>query len=262
MDTALITGASGGIGFELAGVMAREGYNLVLAARNEKELMRLKNELESRYGVSVRIFAKDLSVIDPVYEIFNALKSEGIIIDVLVNNAGFGDYGPFIKSDPDTDLRMIGLNVTTLVLLTRLFAEDMAKRRHGRILNVASTAAFQPGPLMAVYYASKAFVLSFSEAIANELKDKNVTVTALCPGPTVSGFQKAAHLEGTRLFKERKLPDSKEVAEFGYNAMMKGKTVAIHGILNSFVANVVRFFPRNLVTSATRSIQEKTKKEV
>ncbi|MDP4173285.1 MAG: SDR family oxidoreductase [Bacteroidota bacterium] len=261
METALVTGASGGIGLEIARVLAQNRFNLVLVARRQTELNQIKDELIAKYGITVKVIAKDLSLISSCEEIYKELQEENIKIDVLVNNAGFGDYGFFDESDWNKDYRMIELNIASLTFLTKLFINEMTKRKHGRILNVSSTAAFQPGPLMAVYYASKAYVQSFSEAIANELKGKGVTVTALCPGATVSGFQKAASLESSRLVKGRKLPTAKEVARFGFEAMMKGKTVAIHGTLNKLLAFSVRFFPRDLVSAATRFIQEKTKEK-
>jgi short-subunit dehydrogenase len=154
---------------------------------------------------------------------------------------------------------MINLNITTLTHFTKLYLKDMVKRRSGKIMNVASTAAFQSGPTMAVYYATKSYVLNFSEAVDNEVREKGITVTALCPGPTESGFQAAAALEESGLVKGKKLPNAKEVAAYGYHAMMKGKTVAIHGLMNSILANSVRFMPRKLVVMVTRKMQDKVK---
>jgi len=262
METALITGASEGIGYELAKVMARKNFNLVLTARREKKLLELKNELESKYGVLVRVIPKDLSTIESVKEICTELKNNGLRIDILVNNAGFGDYGFFVESDWDKNYRMIELNIAALTYLSHLYGHEMAHRGKGRIMNVASTAAFQPGPLMAVYYATKAYVLSFSEALANELKGKGVTVTALCPGPTRSGFQKAASLKNARMFKKGTVASTEDVAAYGFEAMMKGKVVAVHGLLNRIVALSVRFFPRHLIRASVRLIQETTKQEL
>jgi short-subunit dehydrogenase len=259
MTTALITGASNGIGLELAKIHASKGGNLVLVARNKSKLDELKKELENQYKVSVYIIGKDLSVFNSAQEVYDETNKQNIKIDYLINNAGFGDYGMFVDSDWNKELEMINLNITTLTQFTKLYLQDMVKHRSGKIMNVASTAAFQPGPIMAVYFATKAYVLSFSEAVNNEVSDKGVTVTTLCPGATESGFQAAAAMEESNLVKGRKLPTSKEVAEYGYAAMLKGKTVAIHGLMNWILANSVRFTPRALVVKITRKIQDKAK---
>lgn len=179
-----------------------------------------------------------------------------IAIDILINNAGFGDYGYFHEGNITKYSQMIDLNVRSLTELTYLFGKDMVERRHGRILNVASTAAFQPGPLMSVYYATKHYVLAFSEGIAEEWSDFGVTVTALCPGPTESGFQKTARAGANKIFS-KKLPSSREVAEFGYKGLMARKRVIIHGFMNRIMAISVRFTPRNLIVKIVRSMQEK-----
>ncbi len=254
--TALITGASSGIGLELARVHAKHGDNLVLVARNKSKLDELKSEIEKQYKVKVYVIVKDLSLPSSAQEVYDEINQQNITVDFLINNAGFGDYGMFVETDWNKEERMINLNITTLTLFTKLFLKDMIQRGNGKVMNVASTAAFQPGTTMAVYYATKAYVLSFSEAINNEVNGKGVTITALCPGPTRSGFQDVAAINETRMVRDRKLPSSKDVAEFGYKAMMKGKTVAIHGILNYLVANSVRFFPRAMVLKVARFIQD------
>jgi short-subunit dehydrogenase len=259
MKTALITGASGGIGMELARIFAQNKHNLVLVARSEGKLKELANELQSKYGVAVKVIAKDLSLATAPTEIYQELKTAKITIDFLVNNAGFGEFGFFDETAWTKEEMMIDLNIKTLTHFTKLFVQDMVQRKSGKILNVASTAAFQPGPLMAVYYATKSYVLSFSEAIANELADKGVTVTALCPGPTASGFQAAAALEESKLVKGKKLPSSLEVAEYGYKAMMNGETVAIHGTMNWLMAQSIRFTPRKLATTIVRAMSEKAR---
>jgi len=256
-NTALITGASNGIGMELAKVHAQKGDNLVLVARNINKLNELKSELENQYKISVHNIAKDLALRNSAKEVFDELKEKNIQVDYLINNAGFGDFGMFADADWDKTEQMINLNITTLTHFTKLFVAEMVKRGKGKIMNVASTAAFQSGPTMAVYYATKAYVLSFSEAIDNELRPKGITVTALCPGPTESGFQDTAAMQESKLVKGRKLPTSKEVAEYGYKAMMKGKVVAIHGLMNYVLANSVRFVPRWLTVKVTRMIQDK-----
>ena len=257
MATALITGASNGIGLELARIHASKGDDLVLVARNKARLNELKAELEQQYKVTVYNIDKDLSLPNAAQEVYDTTKKQNIQIDYLINNAGFGDFGMFTETDWNKELQMINLNITTLTQFTKLYLKEMAKRGSGKIMNVASTAAFQSGPTMAVYYATKAYVLSFSEAIANEVSDKGVTVTTLCPGATESGFQAAAAMEESALVKGKKLPTSKEVAEYGYKAMMKGKTVAIHGLMNYIMANSIRFLPRALVVKVTRKIQDK-----
>lgn len=257
MATALITGASNGIGLELAKVHASKGGNLVLVARNKTKLDELKAELERQYKITVYTIGKDLSLPLAAQEVYDEIKSQQIQIDYLVNNAGFGDFGMFVETEWNKELQMINLNITTLTHFTKLYVRDMVKRGSGKILNVASTAAFQSGPTMAVYYATKAYVLSFSEALDNEVSNKGVSVTTLCPGPTESGFQVAAAMEESNLVKGKKLPSSREVAEYGYASMMKGKTVAIHGMMNYLMANSVRFLPRALVVKVTRMIQDK-----
>jgi short-subunit dehydrogenase len=256
-NTALITGASNGIGLELARVHASKGGDLVLVARNKSKLDELKAELEKQFKVSVFTIGKDLSAINSAREVYDETTKQNIQIDYLINNAGFGDFGMFVETDWSKELQMINLNITTLTQFTKLYLKDMVKRRSGKIMNVASTAAFQSGPTMAVYYATKAYVLSFSEAVDNEVSDKGVTITTLCPGATESGFQAAAAMEESNLVKGRKLPTSKAVAQYGYGAMMKGKTVAIHGMINYLMANSVRFSPRALVVKMTRKIQDK-----
>lgn len=259
METALITGASNGIGLELAIIHASKGGNLVLVARNKSKLDELKTTLESQYKISVYTIGKDLSAPNAAQEVYEETTKQKIQIDYLINNAGFGYFGMFAETDWNKELQMINLNITTLTQFTKLYLKDMMKRNSGKIMNVASTAAFQSGPTMAVYYATKAYVLSFSEAVDNEVSDKGVTITALCPGATESGFQAAAAMEESNLVKGRKLPTSKEVAEYGYASMMKGKTVAIHGLLNWIMANSVRFTPRAIVVKLTRKIQDKAK---
>ncbi len=259
METALITGASNGIGLELAKVHASKGGNLVLVARNKTKLDELKTVLENQYKISVYTIGKDLSLPNAALEVYVETSVQKIQIDYLINNAGFGDFGMFAETDWNKELQMINLNITTLTQFTKLYLQDMLNRKSGKIMNVASTAAFQSGPTMAVYYATKAYVLSFSEAVDNEVRDKGITVTALCPGATESGFQKASAMEESALVKGKKLPTAKDVAEYGYKAMMEGKTIAIHGIMNWIMANSVRFFPRALVVKITRKIQDKAK---
>ena len=253
-NTALITGASNGIGLELAKIHASKGGDLVLVARNKSKLDEIKTELEKQYKVSVYVISKDLSLTNAAQEIYNETIKENIQVDYLINNAGFGDFGMFVETDWNKELQMINLNITTLTHFTKLYLQDMIKRNSGKIMNVASTAAFQSGPTMAVYFATKAYVLSFTEAVSNEVSDKGITITTLCPGATETGFQTAGGMEESNLFKGKKLPTAKQVADYGYRSMIKGKTVAIHGIMNYIMSNSVRFTPRALVLKITRKI--------
>lgn len=254
--TVLITGASSGIGLELARIFASKGYNLIIVARNLIELSRLKNELNEKYKVFVEEIEKDLSVPGAAKEVYDEVKSINFDVDILINNAGFGDFGFFQNSDWDKQERMINVNMLALTQLTWLYLPEMIKKGSGKIMNVASTAAFQPGPLMSVYYASKAYVLFFTEAIANELEGTGVTVTALCPGPTKSGFQKTANVENSKMMNGKSIPDSKAVAEYGYKALMKGKRVAIHGVVNKELAFFSRRIPKGMILKTVRKINE------
>ena len=254
--TALVTGGSGGIGLELAKVLARNGFDVALVARKRDTLEAAAGQLEGKYDVKVHVFAADLRRPDAPETIFDFLRNENIPIEVLVNNAGFGLGGEFADTDLNRELEMIQVNVSALTHLTKLSLPAMIKRKSGRILNVASTAAFQPGPLMAVYYATKAYVLSFSEALAEELRDTGVTVTALCPGPTRTDFASTAQVGSSRLFTLFGVADAADVAEFGFQAMMQAKRVAVPGIRNKIVAQANRFSPRGLTAKVARLAQE------
>jgi uncharacterized protein len=254
MPRALITGASGGIGLELARIFAREHYDLILVARSESRLHEIAGELRSAHRIGVDVIARDLSLPETVDEI---QKRTGPV-EVLVNNAGYGLYGPFAQFPVTDDLNMMHLNMDALVALTKAYLPGMIDARHGRIMNVASTAAFQAGPLMALYYASKAFVLHFSEAVANELKGTGVTVTAFCPGPTTTGFQDRAALSEARLMRMGSMT-AKDVAEIGYRGLMAGRTIVIPGLKNRVMVQALRISPRKLVTAFARKLQEKVK---
>jgi short-subunit dehydrogenase len=255
--TALITGASFGIGMEFARVFAREGYNLVLVARTADKLRQLASELEKAHGTRSLILAADLTEPGAAAYVLDQTTRADIQVDVLVYNAGFGQYGMFADNDLEECLRQIQLNVTTLTHLTHLYLPAMIARKSGGILNVASTAAFMPGPLMAVYFATKAYVLHFSEALANELQGTGVTVACLCPGATATEFHKRANATGQRLLKFGAM-DARTVAEDGYRALMAGKPVVISGFKNWLLAQSVRFSPRRMVTAITRKIQERS----
>jgi short-subunit dehydrogenase len=256
-QTVLITGASGGIGYELAKQFARDRYTLVLVARNPERLAQVATELQNQFGNPVRTIPLDLENPAAPLFLFDQLQREGIPIDILINNAGFGAFGEFAAMAEGEILGQIQLNIAALTHLTKLFLSPMIPRHHGRIMNVASTAAFQPGPLMAVYYATKAYVLSFSEALANELRGSGVSVTCFCPGPTNTGFAKRAGNDESRLFKRIGGMNAETVARDGYRGLMKGKTIVISGTQNWLAAESVRFAPRKMVTAISRWISEK-----
>jgi short-subunit dehydrogenase len=257
---ALITGASGGIGEEFAKLFAAKGYDLVLAARNAEKLDLLAASLAAAHSVRAEYLAVDLSLPGSASTLLSFLDSKEFAPDVLVNNAGFGTFGPFAENDLDAELAQIQLNVTTLTQLTKLILPGMLRRGRGRILNVASTAAFQPGPLMAVYYATKAYVLSFSEALANELKGSGVSVTCLCPGGTRTGFMARAKMGNPEILSRSSvMMEAAVVARRGYDGMMKGKRLVIPGLLNKILAHATRFGTRGLNASVVRGINEKIK---
>ncbi|WP_375512304.1 SDR family NAD(P)-dependent oxidoreductase [uncultured Nostoc sp.] len=255
-QTALITGAAGGIGYELACIFAAHDYNLVLVDRNGSKLVEIAVKFQEKFGILVKPIVKDLSISTAPEEIFTELQKADINVDVLVNNAGFGIYGLFHETDLATELEMLQVNLVCLTHLTKLFVKHMIKQGEGKILNVASAAAFQPGPLMAVYFATKAYILSFSEAIANELEGTGVTVTVLCPGSTASAFHERTGMADSKLLKGKKMMDAQTVAEIGFRALMKGQTIVIPGFMNKLLAKSVRFVPRKLVTKFVRNMQE------
>lgn len=256
-QTALITGASKGIGKEFARIHASKGGSLVLVARNKELLESLKVELMEHYhSIRVEIIVKDLSKPNSAQEIYEELKEEDIRIDYLINNAGFGDYGFFVDTQWSRYEQMIDLNVKSLTHLCHLFLTDMVGRQSGKILNIASTAAFQPGPMMAVYFATKSYVLHLSEALNNESKQNNVSVTAFCPGPTDTYFMEDSQMGSSKFIKNRKLPTAHAVALAGYKAMMEAKPVSIPGFMNKLTAFSVRLVPRSWVVSILRKMQE------
>ncbi|HEV3216249.1 MAG TPA: SDR family oxidoreductase [Vicinamibacterales bacterium] len=242
----LITGASTGIGAALAMVFAEHGHDLILVARNREKLQARAIELERSHNVKVAWFTEDLADPGGPARVHRSVSAEGLAVENLVNNAGVGLYGQFVNTDLDAELKMIQLNVTSVVELTKRFLPGMVQKQHGRVLNVASTAAFVPGPWMSIYYATKAFVLSFSDAIDYELSPKGVTVTALCPGPTESEFKVRAGSERSRLF-EAFLMDAPTVARAGYDGMMKGKAVVIPGLRNKLIPLAARLIPRPMM---------------
>lgn len=255
-NTALITGASGGIGRELAIIHAEKGGDLVLVARNEKKLEKLKSELESSKGVKVMVIKKDLSQPAATEEVYNELKKAGIDIDILINNAGFGGIGKFFERPWEEDKKMINLNILALTSLTRFFLPDFVNRGRGKILNVSSTASLVPGPLQAVYYATKAYVTFFSNALSEELRGTGVTVTNLMPGATQTNFGKISGMDKTSLFNNA--ADARDVAEAGYKGMLKGKIDVIAGLSFSqqLMLKTTPFLPKKVVLSQIRKMQE------
>src|SRR4051812_42919926 len=250
---ALVTGASAGIGRELAKILAREGHDLVLVARREPELTALAAELKEQYAADSRVITADLSKARAAQTLVKELGPT-MTVDVLVNNAGFGGHGAFWERERDADLRQIAVNVTALTDLTRLLLPGMVERHRGRILNVASTAAFQPGPFMAVYYATKAYVLSFSEALSEELSGTGVTVTCLCPGVTKTEFQKVAGVEEVPLTKGPLSMTARSVAEAAYSGLAKGRRLVIPGVHNKVGVQAVRLSPRAVILKVVRRL--------
>jgi uncharacterized protein len=256
MPTALVTGATSGIGLELATLLARDGHDVALVARTKERLEVVARGLTEEFGIRSMVLPTDLARPEAPAEIFRELEARAISVDVLVNDAGFGIHGRFSATPVERDLGMIQVNVAALTELVKRALPGMLGRRRGRILNLASTAAFQPGPLMAVYYATKAYVLSFSEALANELSGTGVTVTALCPGPTITEFQKAAGVEKTALFTGPLVMDAADVARAGYRGMLRGQRLVIPGVANNVLVQALRVSPRRLATAIIRRIQE------
>ena len=252
--TALVTGASTGIGYELCRLLAKDGYALFMVARHGEKLEQVSGEMRASGSPAATAIVADLAQRDSAEQVIQALG--GIVPDVLINNAGFGLLGLFGESELNTQMDMIQVNVTALVELTHRLLPAMLKRRSGRILNVASTAAFQPGPLMAVYFATKAFVLHFSEAIAEETRGSGVTIMVLCPGATNTEFQGRAKMAETKLFKSGKVMSAAEVAKIGYGAMMKGKTLTIAGLSNRLGMESLRLAPRSLVRKMVYNLQK------
>jgi short-subunit dehydrogenase len=257
-QTALVTGASGGIGVDLADCFARDGYDVVVTARSVDALRGVADRLSKQHGIVATPIANDLGVFGGGTKLVEAIRARGITVDVLVNNAGYGQAGALTSSPLETQLGMIDLNVHALVELTHLLWDGMVARRRGGVLNVASTAAFQPGPLMAVYYASKAFVLSFSEALWEEARGTGLRVSCLCPGPTASGFRDRAGTGKTRLASASAVMPSMPVAEQGYRGWQANRRVVITGARNRLLAELVQVLPRRMVLRVVRYIQTPT----
>lgn len=255
--TVLITGVSGGIGKELADRFAKGGHNIVLVARSESEIVELAQGYQKKYGIQTTVIAKDVAAAGVPKEIFMELKEKGITVDYLVNNAGFGLFGTFLETDLELEVNMIDVNIKALTVMTKLFLPDMIKRGQGGVMNVASLVAFFPGPMMSVYYATKAYVLSFTEALANELSGTGVSVTALCPGLTSTGFVDRSGMSASKMLKGP-IMEAGQVAEEGYQGFLRGKPLIMPGARNRFIAFMPRLLPRIMMTRLIRSSQDKT----
>jgi len=254
--TALITGASSGIGKEFARIHAEKGGDLIVVARSENKLYDLKRELEAAFNINVFVIQKDLIKPDASKEIYEEVKNAGLKVDYLINNAGFGGLGKFNERSLEYVLAMINLNVSALTALTHYFLQDFVKKNEGKILNISSTASLMPGPLQAVYYATKAYVTSFSNAIAEEFRDTNITVTNLMPGATETQFGKISGMDKTEIFK--KTVSARSVAEDGYNGMLKGKLDIISGLtfVQKILTSLLPFTPKKMILKQVRKMQE------
>ncbi len=259
--TALITGASNGIGYDISSVLAENGYNVVLVARSKEKLEALANQAREMFGVSARVIVKDLTQQQSADEIYRELERDGIEIDVLVNNAGYGLLGDFAFTSKDEELGMIQLNVLALAHLTKLFLPSMIRRGNGKILNISSVVGFQPGPLMANYSATKAYVVSFSTGLAEEVRENGVTVSVLCPGPTFTGFQERAGIQEKVLLKAL-FADSRVVARAGYEGLMAGRTIIIPGFFNKIGVFLSRVLPPLLIARFLKRYREPAMKPV
>jgi len=257
---ALITGATEGIGYELAKCFARDGYNLVIVARNEEQLEQKAQEFQKEFSINVDYFVYDLFDPENSFALYSEISAKEIIIDILVNNAGQGHYGKFNETPIDRDLAIIQLNISSVVVLTKLFLKDMLKRGRGKILNVSSVASKMPGPWQAVYHGTKAFVQSFTEAIRTEVKDTGIVVTALLPGETDTDFFNKAGMQDAKNVQEGKLADPADVAQDGFDALMKGSDKVISGYKNKIQVGMSNMLPEEAVAKKVSHQQEPVSK--
>lgn len=258
-NVTLITGASSGLGLEFAKQLAKKKHDLLLVARNTTKLEEIQQELTEKYNISVYIYAQDLAKDNAAKPIYEYVKENNLFVNVLINNAGFGDYGEFANANLKKQNDMIHVNVISLVELTHYCLQDMLKYDEGKILNLCSMASFQPGPLMSVYYATKAFVLSLTEALSVELENTNITISALCPGPTATGFEKNANLKNSGLFINLNVAKAKDVVLYGIKALQKKQVIAIPGVTNKIAITMSKLAPRKLVRKFVYSIQKERK---
>ncbi len=245
---ALVTGATYGIGYELAKLLAKDGYNLVIVARNSEELDRTASEFKEQYGINVTPIAKDLFQKEAAFQLYEEVQSKGIQVEVLVNNAGQGQYGEFVETDINRELDIINLNIGAYVILTKCFLKEMVARKSGKILNVSSIGGELPGPLQSVYHGTKAFVTSFTEAVRSEVKDSNVTLTLLLPGVTDTDFFNKADMEQAKMIKEGSKADPAQVAKDGYEALLAGKDKIVSGFKNKMMAAAGNLLPDDVVS--------------
>jgi len=252
----LITGASSGIGLKLAHTFAKNNHNLILIARNRGVLSLLKENLESLYKIDIKIISLDISGETGAVNLYEAVKKKQLEVDILINNAGIGYHGEFIEKEIQSDLDLINLNIITPTVLTKLFLQDMLKIGNGKVFNIASTAGFQSGPLMSVYYGTKSYLLNFSEGVAEELRDSDVRVITLCPGPTKTAFEKMDRIE-KGLFKNFHIADPEDVAKYLYKNIDTKKDILIHGSLNKFMIFLTKFIPRKINLNLIKRIQKK-----
>ncbi|WP_405293260.1 SDR family NAD(P)-dependent oxidoreductase [Algibacter sp. Ld11] len=257
IKTALVTGAASGLGYELTLLLAKDAYKLILVDIDSAKLAQVQTEVETQFNVEVTALIKDLSLPNVSQDIINDIGD--VPIDILINNAGFGLFGTFAETNWERESAMLHVHIVTTTHLTKLVLDGMVKRGSGKILNMSSLAAFQPGPLMSIYYASKSYMLSFSEAIANELKGTGVTVTAFCPGPTKTAFQETVSEDTCDNKITFNMACAKDVALYGYKAMLKGKSYAIPGRFNKVLAVIPRFITRNAATTIVRKLQAKNR---
>lgn len=257
--TALVTGTTSGIGHELARQCASNGYNVIMVARNIDKLKEDAQKLSNKYMVEVQIIQKDLAFQDSAKDLYKEIKDLGHSIDLLINNAGVGVWGEFTNTDLKDEINMINLNIITPTILTKLFLKEMKERGNGKIMNVASLASFEPGPLMAVYYATKGYILQLTDAIAEEVEGSGITITALCPGPTDTMFEEQAEAENTRMFKTPfMVMKPEEVARIGFRGMLDGKRIVIPGLKNQLFRQIERLLPREWLTSIYQEMNDRT----
>lgn len=264
MDTilkyALITGASGGIGFELAKLFAKDGYNLIIVARNQGELDMIATGFRNEYGIQVITISKDLSTEGGPFEVYNEVQAKGIQVDVLVNDAAQGQYGKFVETDIQRELEIVRLNIMAYLVLTKMFLKEMVARNKGKILQVASIGGKLPGPMQSVYHATKAFIVSHTDALVNELKDSKVTITSLVPGPTDTDFFNKAGMENTKMVQEGSLSDPAKVAKDGYEALMKGEDSVISGLKNKIQVAMADVLPDSVAAKNVEKQMEPSSK--
>ncbi|MBT1711453.1 SDR family oxidoreductase [Fulvivirgaceae bacterium PWU5] len=263
---AVVTGGTSGIGYELARLLAKDGYNLILAARHEQDLIRVSNELKTEFGIDVISISKDLFVPANAFELYNDVKTKNLGIEILINDAGQGQYGEFLDTDLQRELDIINLNISSLVILTKLFLRDMVAQGHGRIMNLSSIASKMPGPWQSVYHGTKAFVQSFTEAVRSEVKDKGVTITALLPGATDTDFFNKADMNDSKIVQEGKLDNAADAAKDGYEAMMNGDDMVVSGMKNKMQVAMSNVTPDGALADKMKKQQgparEKKEKQV